>query len=84
MADTEKKRRTIINVAYYAMLLVLGFLFYKYAFGVCFPIMFAFFVAVILQRPKNFIVNKTPIKKALLQLYAFSDLCFWLQPLWYS
>ena len=63
MADTDKKRRTLINVAYYAMLLVLGFLFYKYAFGVCFPIMFAFFVAVILQRPKNFIVNKTPIKK---------------------
>lgn len=63
MADTEKKRKWIINVAFYAMLLVLGFLFYKYAFGVCFPIMFAFFVAVILQRPKNFIMKKTPIKK---------------------
>ncbi|MBO5937851.1 MAG: sporulation integral membrane protein YtvI [Clostridia bacterium] len=63
MTDTDKKRRWIINVAFYAMLLVLGFLFYKYAFGVCFPIMFAFFVAVILQRPKNFIMKKTPIKK---------------------
>ena len=63
MADTEKKRKLIINVVFYAMLLVLGFLFYKYAFGVCFPIMFAFFVAVILQRPKNFILKKTPIKK---------------------
>ncbi len=63
MAETEKKRRCIINVAFYAMLLVLGFLFYKYAFGVCFPIMFAFFVAVILQRPKNFIIKKTVIKK---------------------
>lgn len=63
MADTEKKRKLIINVAFYAMLLVLGFLFYKYAFGVCFPIMFAFFVAVILQRPKNFVIKKTPIKK---------------------
>ena len=63
MADTDKKRRWIINIAYYAMLLVLGFLFYKYAFGVCFPIMFAFFVAVILQKPKNFILKKTPIKK---------------------
>ena len=63
MAETEKKRRWIINVAFYAMLLVLGFLFYKYAFGVCFPIMFAFFVAVILQRPKNFIIKKTVIKK---------------------
>ena len=63
MADTEKKRRLIMNVAFYAMLLVIAFLFYKYAFGVCFPIMFAFFVAVILQKPKNFIVEKTPIKK---------------------
>ena len=63
MAETERKRRWIINVAFYAMLLVLGFLFYKYAFGVCFPIMFAFFIAVILQRPKNFIIKKTVIKK---------------------
>lgn len=63
MTDVEKKRKWIINVAFYAMLLVLGFLFYKYAFGVCFPIMFAFVVAVLLQRPKNFIVKKTPIKK---------------------
>lgn len=63
MTDTERKRKWIINVAFYAMLLILGFLFYKYAFGVCFPIMFAFVMAVLLQRPKNFIVNKTPIKK---------------------
>ena len=63
MTDIDRKRKLIINVAFYAMLLVLAFLFYKYAFGVCFPIMFAFFVAIILQRPKNFIVSKTPIKK---------------------
>ncbi len=63
MADVEKKRKWIINVAFYAMLLVLGFLFYKYAFGVCFPILCAFVIAVILQRPKNFIVKKTIIKK---------------------
>ena len=63
MTDTDKKRKWIINIVFYAMMLVLGFLFYKYAFGVCFPIMFAFFVAVFLQRPKNFIIKKTPIKK---------------------
>lgn len=63
MTDTERKRKWIINVAFYVMLLVLGFLFYKYAFGVCFPIMFAFVVAVFLQRPKNFIIKKTPLKK---------------------
>lgn len=63
MTDIDKKRKLIINVAFYAMLVVLAFLFYKYAFGVCFPIMFAFFVAILLQRPKNFIMRKTPIKK---------------------
>lgn len=63
MTDTEKKRRLIINVLFYAMLLVLGFLFYKYAFGVCFPILFSYIVAVFLQKPKNFIIKKTPIKK---------------------
>ncbi len=65
MTDVERKRKWIINVAFYAMLLVLGYLFYKYAFGVCFPILFAFVIAVILQRPKNFIINKTFLKKGL-------------------
>lgn len=63
MADVEKKRKLIINVIFYAMLLVLGFFFYKYAFGVCFPILFSYVVAVFLQKPKNFIVSRTPIKK---------------------
>ena len=63
MTDVERTRKSIINVAFYAMLLALGYLFYKYAFGVCFPIIFAFGIAVILQKPKNFIVNKTFLKK---------------------
>lgn len=65
MTDVEKRRKWIINVAFYAMLAAMGYLFYKYAFGVCFPIIFAFVIAVLLQRPKNFIVRKTFIKKGL-------------------
>ncbi|MBQ7295254.1 MAG: AI-2E family transporter [Clostridia bacterium] len=65
MTDVEKKRKWIINVAFYAMLLVLGYFLYKYAFGLCFPILFAFVIAVMLQRPKNFITKKTIIKKGL-------------------
>lgn len=65
MTDVERKRKWIINVAFYAMLLALGYLFYKYAFGVCFPILFAFVIAVILQKPKNFIVKKTFLKKGV-------------------
>lgn len=63
MTDVEKKRKAIINVAFYAMLLVLGYFFYKYAFGMCFPILFAFVIAVVLQRPKNFLLKKTALKK---------------------
>lgn len=65
MTETEKKRKWIINIIYYAMILGLVYLFYKYAFGLFFPIIFSFVVAILLQRPKNFIIRKTPIKKGL-------------------
>ncbi len=76
MTDVEKKRRAIINVAFYAMLLVLGYLFYKYAFGVCFPILFAFVIAVILQRPKNFLLKKTALKKGFASTLCVFGLLF--------
>ncbi len=63
MSDTERKRKILINAVYYIMLAFGAFLLYRYAFGVCFPILFAFFVAVILQRPKNFLLRKTGLKK---------------------
>lgn len=63
MTDVERKRKWIINVVYYLMLAALGYFLYKYAFGVCFPILFALVIAVILQKPKNFLVKKTFLKK---------------------
>lgn len=62
MTDVERKRKWIINIVYYLMLVVLGYFLYKYAFGVCFPILFALIIALILQKPKNFITKKTFIK----------------------
>ena len=62
MQDVEKRRATIINVIYLAMLIALGFLIIRYALGVCFPFLFAFLVAAVLQRPKNFLVRKTFLK----------------------
>lgn len=62
MTDVERKRKWIINIVYYLMLVVLGYFIYKYAFGVCFPILFALIIALILQKPKNFITKKTFIK----------------------
>ncbi len=63
MTDVEKKRKFIINIAYYGIIIALFFLIFKYAMGTLFPIIFAFIIAALLQRPKNFILRKTPIKK---------------------
>lgn len=65
MADVERKRKFIINIAFYGIILFLAHMLYKYAFGVAFPIVFAFAVATILQRPRNFIVRNSFIKKGL-------------------
>lgn len=62
MTDVEKKRRAIINIVYYAIVIGLLFLVARYAMGVCFPIVCAFFIATILQRPKNFLTKKTFLK----------------------
>lgn len=62
MTDVEKKRKSIINIIYYAMIIVLFFLIIRYAMGVCFPIVCAFLIATILQKPKNFLTKKTFLK----------------------
>ena len=63
MTSTEKKRKRIIDVIYLIMVIAIIFLIVKYALGVCLPFVTAFLVAVLLQRPKNFLVRKTPLKK---------------------
>ncbi len=63
MTDVEKRRRFIINTVYFGIVVALCFFFFKYAMGTLFPIIFAFIIAALLQRPKNFILKKTPIKK---------------------
>lgn len=37
----------------------------RYALGVCMPFVLAFLVAAVLQKPKNFLVKKTPVKNGL-------------------
>ena len=63
MTEVEKRRRFIINIAYYGIIIALCFLLFKYAMGTLFPIISAFVIASLLQRPKNFILRKTPLKK---------------------
>ncbi len=76
MTDVEKKRKTIINIVYYAMIIGLLFLLARYAMGVCFPIVCAFFIATILQRPKNFLTRKTFLKSGSASLISLFGLIF--------
>ncbi|MDE5964134.1 MAG: sporulation integral membrane protein YtvI [Eubacterium sp.] len=60
MTEKVKKRRdTIINVAFVAMVLGLIFFFVKYLFGVTAPFLLSFFFAVCLQRPLRKLDKKT-------------------------
>lgn len=59
----EKRRKFIINTIFYAFIAVIAYSVYKYAFGIAFPLVFALAVATILQRPRNFIVRNSFIKK---------------------
>lgn len=63
MTDVEKRRKFIINTIFYVIVGFIAYNIYKYAFGVAFPIVFAFAVATILQRPRNFIVRNSFLKK---------------------
>lgn len=65
MDKTEFRRKKIINIVYCAIVLGLAYLFLKYCFSMFAPFLFAFFIAVIVQRPTNFITRKTKIKKGL-------------------
>lgn len=63
MTGIEKKRSFIINTIYAAILIALFYLFFKYALGTVFPIICAAVVAMILQKPVDFISRTTHIKR---------------------
>lgn len=65
MDKAEIRRKKIINIFYYAIVLGLAYLFLKYCFSMFAPFLIAFFIAVIVQRPTNFITRKTKIKKGI-------------------
>ena len=76
MTDVEKRRKFIINIIYFALIIAIGLLIFRYAMGVCFPIIFALFVAMLLQKPKNFILKKTPLKKGFASTVCVISLLF--------
>lgn len=63
--SVERKRAVLINTAYVVLLLSAFYLFMKYAFWIFAPFIFAFILGAALQRPRNAIIKKTPLKKGL-------------------
>ena len=73
MNVTEKRRSFLINVMYFTVLIGLFFLFFKYAFGICLPLLTALFVAAVLQKPVDYLTKKQ-----------MADVVFFLRCLLYS
>ncbi len=69
MTGIEKKKNFIISVLYGAIVLALFYAFFKYAFGLFLPFIVAVLVAMILQKPINFICNKAPLKRGIVSVF---------------
>ncbi len=66
MESVEKRRKLLVNIGYYVVILGLFYLFMKYAFWLFFPFLSAFLIAAIIQKPVNFLSGKTRIKKGVI------------------
>lgn len=65
MDKIEKRRAFIINTVYAVILIGLFYLCLKYALGIIWPFVVALFLAMLLQRPVNFLTRKTPLKRGI-------------------
>lgn len=77
MTGIEKKKSFIINTIYATILIALFYLFFKYALGTVFPIICSLVLAMILQKPVNFLCKKTPLKRGIVSTF-FVLLSFFL------
>ncbi|MBO5410432.1 MAG: sporulation integral membrane protein YtvI [Clostridia bacterium] len=64
----EKRRQTLINIAFFAVLFIAYYVFLKYAFWITAPFIFAGLLALILQKPVRFISKKTRIKRSIVSV----------------
>ena len=63
MNTTEKRRSTLINIVYFALIIAAYYLFIKYAAALIAPFLVAFGIAMFLQKPVRRISQKTKISK---------------------
>ena len=75
MNTTAKRRKFIIDIAYFIIIIGLFYLFFKYALGIFVPFLSAVFVAMLLQKPVDFLSKKLHggrgIISAVLVLFCF-------------
>lgn len=62
-AAVERRKSVLINVAFFALIIGAFYLFMRFAFWPLFPFIFAFFAAMLLQKPVRLLTRRTPIKK---------------------
>ena len=63
--STEKKKKFIVDVAYLALVLALGYLALKYALPLLMPFVLAFLIAYVLRRPIRFLSRVLHVPKGL-------------------
>lgn len=66
----ERRRAVLINIAYYSLIIGAFYLFMRFAFWTVAPFLFAFFLAMLLQKPVHSVVRRTPLKKGFVSFVA--------------
>ncbi len=66
--NVEKRRAVLINTAYFVLLVGVFYLFVRFAFWPLSPFLFAFFIAMLLQKPVHAVTSRTPLKKGFVSL----------------
>ena len=61
MDITQKRKKSLISIVYFAVLITAYYLLVKYALWILFPFAAAFLIAMILQKPIRRIAKKTPL-----------------------
>lgn len=59
----ETRKKFLINIMYFTVILIIGFVTLKYLFPLLFPFIFAFIVSAVLQKPIAFVSEKTKLSK---------------------
>ncbi len=62
---SEKRKNALISLTYFAVFIVLYYLFMKYAFWMVAPFLISFVIAMALQRPIKFLSRKTFLNKKI-------------------